>query len=122
MNFENGNPVQGRKMTGARIIALTLLTLAMAACRDVAPEVQPAQVFILTIGSGNDPYALLTWNEFHEFILIAKTIVGRRNGCRLYLDLHGQSDDARRQLGYLLSAQDLRRSSPPPLPGLWAIS
>jgi len=268
MNFENENPVQEKKLIGARVVALALLALAAATCRDVTSEAQPARVFVFTIGSGtverspggdpvvnatwtliaepavgwrferwsgsisgadnvktftltekqtciavfrpieaevhftpgesffgrnryveyvpgdrplvisvphggdmkpdeirdrssgettqdgftvelgrevaeaygrshsgrphlvichlhrrkldanrdagegtaNDPYALLTWNEFHEFILIAKTIAGRKNGCGLYLDLHGQSDDARQQLGYLLSAQDLRRS------------
>ena len=58
-------------------------------------------------GAAGDPLALLAWNEFQEYILVAKAIVGRG----LYLDLHGQSDDAlRQQLGYLLSAQDLRRS------------
>ncbi len=58
-------------------------------------------------GAAGDPLALLAWNEFQEYILVAKEIVGRG----LYLDLHGQSDDAlRQQLGYLLSAQDLRRS------------
>ncbi|MCU0236985.1 MAG: hypothetical protein MUC72_07865 [Acidobacteria bacterium] len=56
-------------------------------------------------GAAGDPFALLAWNEFQEFILVAKATVERG----LYLDLHGQSDDeARQQLGYLLSAQDLR--------------
>jgi hypothetical protein len=58
-------------------------------------------------GAAGDPYALLAWNEFQEFILVAKAAIGQG----LYVDLHGQSDDAlRQQLGYLLSAQDLRRS------------
>lgn len=56
-------------------------------------------------GAAGDPFALLAWNEFQEFILTARTTVERG----LFLDLHGQSDDeARQQLGYLLSAQDLR--------------
>ncbi len=56
-------------------------------------------------GTAGDPFALLAWSEFQEFILVAKAAVERG----LYLDLHGQSDDeARQQLGYLLSAQDLR--------------
>ena len=56
-------------------------------------------------GAAGDPFALLAWNEFQEFILLAKAAVERG----LYLDLHGQSDDeARQQLGYLLTAQDLR--------------
>jgi len=265
MNFKNENPVKGKKMIGARVVALTLLALAMASCRDVAPEAQPARVFVFTIGSGTverspgddpvvgatwtlsaepavgwrferwsgslsatanpltftlrakqtciavfrpldtgnyyvpgesyfgrnryseyipgdrplaisvphggelkpaeipdrvngettqdgfvielgkevagayetsfhgrphlvichlhrskldanrepgegaagDPYGLMAWNEFQEFILVAKATIGQG----LYVDLHGQSDDAlRQQLGYLLSAQDLRRS------------
>jgi hypothetical protein len=58
-------------------------------------------------GAAGDPYALLAWNEFQEYILVAKATIGQG----LYVDLHGQSDDAlRQQLGYLLSAQDLRRS------------
>jgi hypothetical protein len=61
-------------------------------------------------GAAGDPFALLAWNEFQEFILVAKAILGRRTDLGLYMDLHGQSDDARQQLGFLLSAQELKRT------------
>lgn len=60
-------------------------------------------------GTGGNPRALATWRAFHEAIGIARDSAGHG----LFLDLHGHSHPvARVELGYLLSAEQLRESGP----------
>lgn len=58
-------------------------------------------------GTGGNPKALATWRAFHEAIGKARTAAGHG----LFLDLHGHSHPlARVELGYLLSAEQLREA------------
>ncbi len=51
------------------------------------------------------------WHEFHAFIDEAKDFAVENYSRALYLDVHGHSHEIERvELGYLLSANDLRRS------------
>lgn len=55
-----------------------------------------------------NPYAELAWQEFHEFIEVARTAVWHPSGEGLYLDVHGHAHDIDRiELGYLLRADQL---------------
>ncbi|MCD6090805.1 MAG: T9SS type A sorting domain-containing protein [Bacteroidales bacterium] len=59
---------------------------------------------------GNE-LANIAWNEFHDFIGSAKTIVKNCSGKGLLIDLHGHGHTIQRlELGYLLTATQLRNS------------
>jgi hypothetical protein len=60
-------------------------------------------------GTGGNPKALATWRAFHEAIGKARATAGHG----LFLDLHGHSHPlARVEIGYLLSAEQLRETGP----------
>ncbi len=60
-------------------------------------------------GTGGNPKALATWRAFHEAIGRARSAAGRG----LFLDLHGHSHpEALVELGYLLTAEQLRERGP----------
>jgi hypothetical protein len=60
-------------------------------------------------GTGGNPRALATWRAFHEAIGKARAAAGHG----LFLDLHGHSHPAPRvEIGYLLSAEQLRETGP----------
>lgn len=60
-------------------------------------------------GTGGNPKALATWRAFHEAIGRARAASGHG----LLLDLHGHSHPlAKVEIGYLLSAEQLRDSGP----------
>lgn len=57
-------------------------------------------------------YALQAWNEYHNFIRTASSIVNASFKKGLYLDLHGHGHTIQRlELGYLLSGSDLDKSN-----------
>lgn len=61
-------------------------------------------------GTGGNPKALATWRAFHEAIGKARAVAGHG----LFLDLHGHSHpEPRVEIGYLLSADQLRETGPP---------
>ena len=54
--------------------------------------------------------AAISWREYHTFVDSAKARAVARYGAALVLDVHGQSNDARINVGYSgLSGQELRR-------------
>lgn len=59
----------------------------------------------------DNPFAELAWHEFHGFLDDASDLVTIDFGSGLYLDMHGHGHEILRlELGYLLSAADLRLS------------
>ena len=57
------------------------------------------------------PYAELAWEEFHEWITTARSIVTADFGGGMFFDIHGHSHDIDRvELGYLLTADELNRT------------
>lgn len=55
-----------------------------------------------------DPEAEIAWNEFHDFIGVARTEVLATEGKGWYMDLHGHGHEIRRlELGYLLRGSQL---------------
>jgi hypothetical protein len=59
-------------------------------------------------GAGEDPGARQAWQEFQQFIEIARSNVLASTGKGIYIDLHGQSHAMRRiELGYCLTDNQL---------------
>ena len=58
----------------------------------------------------DNPYAELAWEEFHEWVVVARSIVSGDFEKGLYLDIHGHGHDIERlELGYLLTSDELNR-------------
>lgn len=58
-----------------------------------------------------DPIAEEAWNEYHNFIDIAKATITEDQERGLFLDIHGHAHDIQRiEVGYLLSSSQLRLS------------
>lgn len=56
-------------------------------------------------------YSEWAWHEYHGWIDIAKDLARQSHGRGFYIDMHGHGHEIQRlELGYLLSAADLRRS------------
>ncbi|WP_153042758.1 hypothetical protein [Rufibacter ruber] len=52
--------------------------------------------------------AKTAWNDYHNFIIMARTLVTKHVGKGLYLDMHGHGHDiARIEVGYLLTSAEL---------------
>ncbi len=65
---------------------------------------------IVEAAQGN-PYAELAWQEFHDWISVARSIVSGDFGGGMFFDIHGHSHDIDRvELGYLLTADELNRT------------
>lgn len=63
-------------------------------------------------GACTDPEAQIAWNEYHQFIDVAKSRVLTEYGRGWYTDVHGHAHSvARLELGYLLGSDDLRLSN-----------
>ena len=59
-------------------------------------------------GAAGNQWAEIAWNEFHDFIEIAKDTIINNFGRGLYADIHGHGHEIKRlELGYLLSTNDL---------------
>lgn len=62
-------------------------------------------------GACQDPEAEIAWNEYHEFIDVAKARVNDDHGRGWFTDIHGHAHTIKRlELGFLLEASDLRLS------------
>ena len=58
-----------------------------------------------------DPYAELAWEEFHDWIEVARSNVVADFGGGMFFDIHGHSHDIDRiELGYLLTSDELNRA------------
>lgn len=58
-----------------------------------------------------NPWAEIAWNEFQQYIDTASYIITQESGKGLFIDLHGHGHSIQRlELGYLLSATQLRYS------------
>ncbi|MCY3548551.1 MAG: Ig-like domain-containing protein [Gemmatimonadetes bacterium] len=58
----------------------------------------------------DNPYAELAWEEFHEWIKVARATVAADYGKGMYFDIHGHGHDIERlELGYLLTSEELNR-------------
>ncbi len=58
----------------------------------------------------DNPYAELAWEEFHEWIKVARTTVAADYDNGMYFDIHGHGHDIERlELGYLLTSEELNR-------------
>ncbi|MBE0675339.1 MAG: T9SS type A sorting domain-containing protein [Bacteroidales bacterium] len=65
----------------------------------------------IEIAACGNEYAEIAWNEYHKYIDSAKAIITRTTGKGLFIDLHGHGHSIQRlELGYLLSATQLRYS------------
>ena len=65
---------------------------------------------IVEAAQGN-PYAELAWQEFHDWIAVARSIVSSDFGGGMFFDIHGHNHDIDRvELGYLLTADELNRT------------
>lgn len=65
----------------------------------------------LLAGACQDPEAEIAWNEYHEFIEVAKARVEADHGRGWFTDIHGHAHPIKRlELGYLLEGSDLRLS------------
>jgi len=65
---------------------------------------------IVEAAQGN-PFAEYAWQEFHDFIDAARTVVAQEHGSGIYVDLHGHGHEMQRlEWGYLLSAEELALS------------
>lgn len=65
-----------------------------------------------TEAAQGNQYALQAWNEYHNFIRTASSIINASFEKGLYLDLHGHGHTIQRlELGYLLSGSDLDKSN-----------
>lgn len=64
---------------------------------------------IAEAAQGN-PYAELAWEEFHDWISTARSIVTGDFGGGMFFDIHGHGHDIDRvEIGYLLTADELNR-------------
>lgn len=62
----------------------------------------------IDVGAMGNPWAMIAWNEFQNYIIAAKTAVSNSYGKGFYVDLHGHGHTIQRlELGYLLSATQL---------------
>jgi PKD repeat protein len=62
-------------------------------------------------GACADAEAQIAWNEFQDFIDVAKTAVLSATGRGWYMDMHGHGHEIQRlELGYLISGVALRRT------------
>lgn len=62
-------------------------------------------------GACSDPEAQIAWQEFHDFIGVAKSAVLAVSGKGWYMDMHGHGHSIQRlELGYLISGAALRLS------------
>ena len=62
----------------------------------------------------SDPFAEQAWEEFQDWIGMARVTIDQDFGRGMYFDLHGHGHDIDRlELGYLLSASDLNQSDTP---------
>lgn len=62
-------------------------------------------------GACGDPEAETAWNEFHDFIDVAKDAVLQSEGKGWYVDMHGHGHEVQRlELGYLLTGSQLDQS------------
>ncbi|MDE2981333.1 MAG: Ig-like domain-containing protein [Gemmatimonadota bacterium] len=58
----------------------------------------------------DNPYAEQAWEEFHEWIKVARAAVAGEFGKGMYFDIHGHGHDIDRlELGYLLTSEELNR-------------
>ncbi len=58
----------------------------------------------------DNPYAELAWEEFQEWVAVARSIVSGDFEKGLYFDIHGHGHDIERlELGYLLTSDELNR-------------
>ena len=58
----------------------------------------------------DNPYAEQAWEEFHDWIMVARTAVAADYGKGMYFDIHGHGHDIERlELGYLLTSEELNR-------------
>jgi hypothetical protein len=65
----------------------------------------------IAAGACSDPEARLAWNEYHEYIQLAKERVRAEYGRGWYTDVHGHGHSVQRlELGHMLSAADLRQT------------
>lgn len=57
-----------------------------------------------------DPYAELAWEQFHDWIVTARSIVAANFEGGMFFDIHGHAHDIDRiELGYLLTSDELNR-------------
>jgi autotransporter-associated beta strand protein len=62
-------------------------------------------------GAQGHPLTEISWNDFQNFIMAARTNVTARHGRGFYIDLHGHGHPIQRlELGYLLTGTQLRLS------------
>lgn len=62
-------------------------------------------------GAQGNPLTEISWNDFQNYIISARTNATARHGRGFYIDLHGHGHTIQRlELGYLLSASELRLS------------
>lgn len=62
-------------------------------------------------GACGDPEAEIAWNEFHDFISVAKSAVLSETGRGWYMDMHGHGHEIQRlELGYLIRGTLLDQS------------
>lgn len=60
----------------------------------------------------NDAEAVVAWNQFHDFLGVARDAVLAASGRGWYMDMHGHGHAIQRlELGYLLSGAQLRLSN-----------
>jgi hypothetical protein len=88
------------RLTGkhAHVVIVRLHRVKLDANRDI------------TEGAQGDAEAETAWQEFQRFLADAKHAVNQRYTGGLYIDLHGHGHAIQRlELGYLLTAHDLRR-------------
>jgi hypothetical protein len=65
----------------------------------------------LLAGACGDPEAEIAWNEYHDFIGVAKNATLSASGKGWYMDMHGHGHEIQRlELGYLISGSALRLS------------
>jgi len=58
----------------------------------------------------DNPYAEQAWEEFHDWIKVARATVAADYGKGMYFDIHGHGHDIDRlELGYLLTPEELNR-------------
>ena len=65
----------------------------------------------LAAGACGDAEAQIAWNEWHDFIGVARSAVLSATGKGWYMDMHGHGHDKQRlELGYLTTGAQLRSS------------
>lgn len=65
----------------------------------------------LLAGACQDAEAEIAWNEYHDFVDVAKARVTADYGRGWFTDIHGHGNDLQRlEIGYLLEGSDLRQT------------